>query len=490
MDTTDGNPGQTPLVSESGIAARHPSIADPPASVAPTASGGNGFNTLRILVAPVACWRVEDLCFDFGSSFPGPRIRPGMQHLAQLLRAHPPPSLAARGQPPEAAGCPLSVFAHADPVGEDDDNKQLSGRRAVAIYGLLTHDAELWDRLFTQPFRKDDWGRPVLQAMLDTVEPAGAEPRDPAHIEHDGVQRRDLFGQYMQALWPAEHRLHKEDFLARGADPGGKGDYQGCGEFNPLLLLSQQEDDAFRQQQDKTERNHINAPNRRVMVLIYRKGSRVDPALWPCPRVKEGPAGCRKRFWADGEARRSGRLPDARRQYEVTRDTLGCRFYDRMVGRSPCERALKTTQIRLYDPDSRAIPHAPCEIVIEGHQPFTTTASAEGIVVVRNIEVPAVCRVRWGHPRSDGKPLQYVYGLTMFLAIGDDDDHEEARKKLNNLGYGLPAQEANIAAFQRDYRSLVDPPLSATGELDERTLRVLREVYGRCEHDLRRTRID
>jgi len=29
--------------------------------------------------------------------------------------------------------CPLSVFGHADPVGSDDYNKALSGRRAMAV---------------------------------------------------------------------------------------------------------------------------------------------------------------------------------------------------------------------------------------------------------------------------------------------------------------------------------------------------------------------
>lgn len=169
---SDHSSESTALVSESGIAAQHPALNVAPPRVAPTTSGTE-FNRLKILVAPIACWRVDDLCFDFDASFPGLRIRAGLQHLQQLLAVHAPPSQAARKQPAESMGCPLSVFAHADPVGSDDYNKQLSGRRAMVIYGLLTHDATLWEKLYAQPLGHDSWGAPALRAMLEATTPAG-----------------------------------------------------------------------------------------------------------------------------------------------------------------------------------------------------------------------------------------------------------------------------------------------------------------------------
>jgi hypothetical protein len=48
-------------------------------------------------------------------------------------------------------------------------------------------------------------------------------------------------------------------------------------------------------------------------------------------------AGCKKRFFSDGEKRRSTRLQDKPRKFEETKDTFACRFYDRMTRDSPCE---------------------------------------------------------------------------------------------------------------------------------------------------------
>jgi hypothetical protein len=151
-----------------------------------------------------------------------------------------------------------------------------------------------------------------------------------------------LFAAYMRSLCPPQLKLAKEDFLAHGADPGGKGDFQGCSEFNPLLIFSQKKENQFKQDQSSTAtRNAANAPNRRVVVLLFHVGSKIDPTKWPCPRASEGIAACVKRFWSDGEARRSTRLPVADRKFEATADTFGCRFYQRITSSSPCESLLQ-----------------------------------------------------------------------------------------------------------------------------------------------------
>ena len=183
-------------------------------------------------------------------------------------------------------------------------------------------------------------------------------------VEHErnAGKRKDLFGQYMEKLCGAELKLEKRDFLGRGEDAGGKGDFQGCSEFSPVLIFSQEEQKKFDRDKDKTARNDANKTNRRVVVLIFRKGSRVTPSKWPCPRVNEGVAGCRKRFWSDGERRRSERLPDKQRKFEESRNTFACRFYQRLTDNSPCEREVKTFQIRLYDGFGRFIPSAPFEV--------------------------------------------------------------------------------------------------------------------------------
>jgi hypothetical protein len=191
--------------------------------------------------------------------------------------------------------------------------------------------------------------------MLETV--GHAEEGDPTgavkafQAEHDlsvdGVvgpkTRRALFLAYMDAICVDEEgapfHLDKGEFLGGGVDLGGKGDVQGCGEFNPALLLSREELRTL----PKPERDVENTPNRRVVAFLFRPGARVDALRWPCPRVKEGVAGCRKRLWSDGEARRTP--GEERREYKQTRDTFACRFYDRMAKRSPCEGLRNTRAV-------------------------------------------------------------------------------------------------------------------------------------------------
>ncbi|MFN0105580.1 MAG: peptidoglycan-binding protein, partial [Bryobacteraceae bacterium] len=145
--------------------------------------------------------------------------------------------------------------------------------------------------------------------------------------------REKLFIAYMIFLCP--DKFEKTEFLAAGADAKGKGDYQGCGEFNPIMRFSKAEEAEFSKPANKEKRNEENAGNRRVMVLLYRAGTKVAPADWPCPRTIEGVEGCKKRFFSDGEKRRSPQ--ELRREFATTQNTFACRFYQRMVEVSPCE---------------------------------------------------------------------------------------------------------------------------------------------------------
>jgi len=89
-------------------------------------------NTIIAGILPVACWRLEDVRFEFDSSFPVPGMDKGGANNPRAVGEGPSTPSKSGGKP----GFPLSVFGHADPTGNDDYNKQLSGRRAAAIYGL------------------------------------------------------------------------------------------------------------------------------------------------------------------------------------------------------------------------------------------------------------------------------------------------------------------------------------------------------------------
>jgi outer membrane protein OmpA-like peptidoglycan-associated protein len=306
-------------------------------------------NTIRPTIIPLACWRADDITFEFGSTFPLPAMGEGLRHLAQLIDSHSDKSTDPFRKPP------LSIFGHADPVGDDAFNKQLSGRRAHAIYALLVRDVKVWEKLH----QDDSWGSRGDQIMLtrvgfDTGRDDGVmdqKSKDAAKafqkskgLKDDGIvgpqTREKLFMAYMDALCVNDQdvpfTVDKKDFLGQNKDPDGKADYQGCGEFNPALLFSQEEDTKFKNAQDKSERNRENAPNRRVMILLFRPGSFVDPAKWPCPKAKDGVDGCKARFWSDSQRRLA--LGEERRKFEETKDTFACRFYHRLTDRSPCER--------------------------------------------------------------------------------------------------------------------------------------------------------
>lgn len=328
------------FATEGGTVATHDNFSVPPVLLGP-ATGAES-NAYRAGLIPLACWRVEDIRFDFDSSLVKPDIVDEIRQLARLVKAYPE--------------CPLSIFGHADPSGDDDYNKKLSGRRSQAIYALLTRDVSLWEDLYSQPLGRDDWRIRAEQIMLQDL---GYEPGRTDGVNDDPTRdalkrfqqnsglsptgstdagtRAKLFQAYMTALCGPQFKLTEDDFLGRGQGPNGKASYQGCSEFNPAMVFSQQEHNRYQAASDKSERNLQNTINRRVVIYLFRKGSKVLADKWPCPTVKEGDQQCRKRFWSDGEQRRSRRLPAERRRFAQSQDTFACRFYHRLATSSPCE---------------------------------------------------------------------------------------------------------------------------------------------------------
>jgi len=328
-------PPVIPDPASGGQSASHPSIERFPILAAPAT--GNEKNTFRLELIPVACWKLNDVRFAFNSSFVLPATRSEFVELADLRKQHP--------------GAPMSVFGHADPSGDDDFNKTLSGHRAKSIFAVLVRDVVIWESLY-QSGQNEGWGIASIQEMLaaigqspgpvtgsmnSTTKTAVEQFQDRSGLTADGSPgpktREKLFLAYMDFLSPES--VQKSDFLAKGSDAQGKGDFQGCSEFNPVMVFSKSQTSAFAAQSDKADRNAQNGVNRRVMVLLFRAGTVVRPERWPCPRASEGTAGCKRRFWSDGETRRSPQ--SAQREFKDTKDTFGCRFYHRLVVSSPCE---------------------------------------------------------------------------------------------------------------------------------------------------------
>jgi len=256
---------------------------------------------------PEACWKLDDGRFDFDSCFVRPEAKAELAELAALRAAHP--------------GCPMSLFGHADPTGDETYNKSLSGRRAEVIYAILLRDPAPWDKFFTAAPAGKTWGLRETQMMLtalgfDTGGTSGSASatstdaiksfQQSKGLTADGSAgantRKALIPDYMAYLWPAA--CTKSDFLNKGADSGGKGDIQGCSEFNPTMVFSISENTTLQQPAKHGQRNERNSVNRRVLAYLFPAGSTM-PSDWPCPRVSEGVSACKGRFWSDGEKRRN-----------------------------------------------------------------------------------------------------------------------------------------------------------------------------------------
>ena len=431
---------------------------------------GAGFNRIRLGLAPKACWSVEDVRFAFDSSFVSadtstggdPQdIRQEFADLKRLLAEHP--------------GSPLSVFGHADPVGDDDYNKALSGRRATAIYALLLFNSDpgtavgLWSQLASQ----EHWGKAQGSMMQQlTGAPAGAPVQS-------------LIAQYLKLLCADAPVLTKTDFLARGAGKDGKGDLQGCSEFNPRLIFSQEKQakyDAAKQNNvaaTLNDRNSDNTPNRRVNVLLFRKGSVVDPTKWPCPTVKEGTAGCKARFWTDGETRRGTHLPGTDRRFGDTQDTFACRFYQRIATGSPCENVLQAFSIRLYDSQAKFMAGAPYRLELPGAQPRIGNADAQGFISGQAANLPLTCPLYWGKPPANkGDDPKYTYRLDVCIQPRNDEP-TEVDERLSNLACAsAEAQQDNVKTFQVRYGK--SRSLRQDGVLDDKTHAALRDIHDGC----------
>ena len=371
--------------SGNSFAAQHAAYPKRTLNVAPT-DGSTKFNTIRIPLIPVACWRLSDPAFAFDSSFVAPSFRGELVPTTDPSGEPPqtPPASTSSDSSPLCTlsalvaanpGCPAALFAHCDPAGSDALNKTLGDRRAIAIYALLTRQPDLWVYLHDNPQVGDKWDLRMVQTMLAGVEDgqgthyyAGASNgikdadttdavkrfQGDAGLSADGdpgsKTRKALYGAYMDSLCtpgsaPASatpFRMQPADFLGgAGAQAGDlpKMSLQSCGKFNPILLLTSAEmgGEDTTDGASKTTRNADDAPNRRVIMFLFKKGTTVDTGVWPCPKVKETSDACKSAFWPDGDTHRKN--TDQLRLYEKTRDTMACRFYDRFARRSPCEGA-------------------------------------------------------------------------------------------------------------------------------------------------------
>ena len=381
-----------------GAVATHPDRITLPVLAAPIPAEqkDKNFNTFRPHLVAIGCMRLPNKGFAFDSSLIAPGAESAFTRLAKLMQRLRETDNADPERYP-----PCSVFGHADPTGKPRYNKTLAGRRALAVYAVLTRKSEIWEELFQNAFGGDEWGIASIQTMLSvplrkppkaTLEPPyyegpidGAKTPETKKLIQEAVAayrmargvestiqvRRKLFEEYMDALChdAAGERFVLDpaaDFLARGKGGQGlKGDVQGCGEANPIFLLSKEmEKDSLRSKEFIESRNEIYKVDRRVIVYLFRPGTEIDHKTGPCPAAREGPEGCTLRFRSDFEKRLT--QSDKNRTFgeemaifsvdgsnnltvkpvEQTGNTMACRFYHGFAVNSPCEAKQKEWVIR------------------------------------------------------------------------------------------------------------------------------------------------
>lgn len=292
---------------------------------------------------PLAAWNLGSVHFGFDSSFILPSAADELASLKNKISEHSDSAIA--------------VFGHADPVGDDERNKKLAGRRAFAVYSLLTKDpkgwtelargaeGDKWDLRTTQKMLahlKDGSGAPYYQGRIDGV----SGPKTQAAVKSfqsanglkpDGVAgpktHEKLFGAYMESICPISCK--PDDFLGDPKDPKHQWACSGCGEFNPLLVFSKAEDGQFRNSGDKSARNAKNSVNRRATVFLFPSTAKgTGKVEFPCPDRDSGSSKCRTQFYEDGDRRRNP--TEAERTWEKDKDTFACKFYAELgEGASP-----------------------------------------------------------------------------------------------------------------------------------------------------------
>jgi hypothetical protein len=493
----------------------------------------------------IGCFRLLDQGFAFDSSFIDPGARPDFSNFAELM-------FKLRSIDPEKASRfpPISIFGHADPTGNELYNKRLSGRRARAVYALLTRKVEVWEKLFSdrEGVLGDEWGVKAIQHMLRTIgKPVpfyqgpvdgGATPetkrqtRDAvvafqsnrAKVSPTGVAdkpdavskatRKAMFEDYMDAICQLKNgtrfKLDADShFLCRDGDPQkkGKGDFQGCGEYNPLFLLSLKNEKEL----SKEERDELYRDDRRVVIYIFKHGSQIDPLKWPCPRATEDmigdtERGCDARFWSDGRKRRLAKHPTDDRNFKETEDTFGCRWYHAFAVNSPCENLLKLWVLRLQTDGGRGRPVPLAErafVVVAGEtdqapvmRGFTTERGEIRIPVFEEtvqmtLKIDFFARLGPPPPRPasnpDGFDSDKFQGEEDFLelkldcgALTPPDGNVAARQRLYSLGFGSgksatwndAEEKSAVAGFQRLYGK--DHGIDkATGEMDAKTQKAI-----------------
>ncbi len=298
-------------------------------------------NVYQQVLHPIACWKIDDIYFDFDKSFIKQKAVLAFSKLKELNDQLTREFRSVYKETPQ-----FSLFGHADPVGQPDYNKILSENRAIAVYGVITNNPEKWKEIFK---KKDDII--YLQKRLNGTKLSEKESFYDGPI--NGImdtKTENAVRSYMEYLFPKEAKFSDENFLGKG-----KYAYQGCSEYNPVLMFSYQEDRELNKPKNKKERDRQNQINRRVTGFFFRPGLKNLDEFWPCKFAPDIQS-CYTQLLEPKKLRLSFQ-DENRREHGVTnvkehgpdKDTFVCKFYSQVASDSKCETyKLFLPEIRLH----------------------------------------------------------------------------------------------------------------------------------------------
>lgn len=387
----------------------------------------------------VAVGSLPGVTFATDSAFVRPSVVEELKALESLARAHPTAK--------------ISIFGHADAVGDELYNKKLSERRAWSVYAFVVDDAEAWETLYQHG--DEAWGAPVLSQILSDLGHEGALEvamrsfrglPDGAPVSNDAAFRTELFAAYM-----SDKKRGIDLPRSRFLEPG----YMGCGEYNLLEAASGASD-----------------TNRRVTFVFF------DPdqvPVFPCAFADIAP--CQQQLAAPGER---------------NRETFRCAFFDehaREISTPTNDDDPDAVVLRFYRADGTFIPNASwCLYGPSGEE--RGSADAQGVSLLSADLGQGRYTITWHDPKVELFDHDHHYGCEVHFGIVPESLNPDCSlRRLHNLGYHDDhSLEARTERFQRDYQEQAKThglALTPTGALDTPTIEMVRRAHNTCTDDLR-----
>jgi hypothetical protein len=411
--------------------------------------------TTLVLVPHFRCNELDGGHFGFSSSFVlASALEPLARTAAELTRKKDRRAM---------------IFGHTDRVGSESLNKQLSERRAKAIFALLTQEVTLWEDLWTgtsdgrdyherwglregqhilnnlgvpdaadQPLKEDGIdGRRTQEAIRrfqtgDYEHPRLGRPPIPPSGKLDKATRRELFLSYAARISAAP--IPKARFAR-----AGNGDYMGCGEFNPTSIHAQDE------------------ASRRAVIFVFDPAA--EPRSLPCELGRIG--ACKAQGHVETPVD-----PSEPRPYR-------CAVYREVAATCPCVagEALAPFEVILHD--RRFVPCArtPYVLVLPDGERMTGVTDDFGMVRGAVRKLPA--RIQVIYTATNEVEPSTVEGWVHPLE--EESDDRRFIDKIRNLGFAS-SSETDAAAIRRFQRT--HWKLRPTGTLDAATREALLALDG------------